>query len=148
MLKGVYVLSKPFDLTMTSSVRRRYPISFFKISLSLIDVSYQSKLGEHNPCWKGVIVVYQSHVSLQLLRCSYFKWCLFVIILFKFGDHSPSYRKLNFLEVTWSVCDNITSTCLISLKLSQIPLDVTQLTFHCSKSTIETLEKGAKYVQS
>ena len=29
-----------------------------------------------------------------------------------------------------------------------MPLQVTQLTFDCSNSTIETLEKGVKYVQS
>ena len=37
--------------------------------------------------------------------------------------------------------------CLMSFQL-EINLGLTQLTFTCSKSTIETLEKGVKYMQS
>ena len=47
-----------------------------------------------------------------------------------------------------------TSKCKFPVKVSQKfsifggNMDLTQLTFTCSKSTIETLEKGLKYIQS
>ena len=36
----------------------------------------------------------------------------------------------------------------ILISVIHLYLQLTQLTFTCSKSTIETLEKGVKYVQS
>ena len=36
----------------------------------------------------------------------------------------------------------------ISYHTETVGIGVTQLTFTCSKSTIETLQKGVKYVQS
>ena len=49
------------------------------------------------------------------------------------------FHYIHFYEIELSV--------LISLTLN-FHFFTTQLTFICSKSTIETLEKGVKYVQS
>ena len=76
--------------------------------------------------------------AFKILRCEYreiFKVCLTIL------QHCAWEG-----EISWAHFLNLT---IILIKLNMVSHDFpTELTFTCSKLTIEMLEKGAKYVQS
>ena len=47
-----------------------------------------------------------------------------------------------------SITAMVSFPLVLKISHNQTTVVSTQLTFNCSKSTIETLEKGVKYVQS
>ena len=58
----------------------------------------------------------------------------------------------NIVFIVFGSKNHLDQFCMLNKKVVIFQLDfhklLSQLTFTCSKSTIETLEKGIKYVQS
>ena len=85
-------------------------------------------------------------IILFVLLKQYCVWCLFRVIWCKIAyPNSERFRKPHSEKKRKTTFQNKYFIIILSGKTTDHTF---HLTFTCSKSTIETLEKGVKYVQS
>ena len=117
-LKGLYEMKSPYQISL---------MEFAKIAAELLITN------SIKDDWKGLL-----YIPLSILH----KWCL---LWFCSDSSYCSYLTLYLTHLCGGFCEWVG---LGFQNFIVLLLVVFQLTFTCSKSTIKTLEKDAKYIQS
>ena len=131
---GVFRLieKKPVALNRLTGIRK-HKKSFMKLHITYICSLVLVKNFYYNKSLNKIFIFTLLHFgSINVMK--HFLWCIFSFFAVNYFQRKPSVIEvfltlLKHCKVVWKTV-----------------LEPTQLTFICSKSTIETLEKGVKYV--